>query len=93
MNNVYPNPFAYGEIEQRYCKTFFEQREASYLEPMEPVFQGNGKLSFFDNFEAPTPQLGLVDGYKSAAEVSGGDACDGGETDTTVEDDTEKNFE
>lgn len=68
--NIYPNPFGWDEIEQKVCKTFYEQREASYTEPMETVYQGNGKMAFVNNYEAPTPQLALVDGYKPKKEVS-----------------------
>lgn len=67
--SVYPNPFGYNEIEQRACKTFYEQREATRKEPMQEIYQGNGLLAFQDNYEAPTPQLALVDGYKSAEEI------------------------
>lgn len=67
--NMYPNPFGWDEVEQRACKTFYEQREASYKEPAEPVFQGNGMLSFMDNYEAPTPQIAEVDGYKAKADL------------------------
>lgn len=63
------NPFAYNEIEQRACKTFFEQREASYVDVPEPVFQGNEHLSFYHNYEAPTPQIKNVDGYKPKSEI------------------------
>ena len=68
--NIYPNPFGWNEIEQKSCKTFYEQREASYIEPMETVYQGNAKMAFVDNYEAPTPPLALVDGYKSKEELS-----------------------
>ena len=68
--NIYPNPFGWDEIEQKACNTFYEQRDASYIEPMEIVYQGNGKMAFVDNYEAPTPSLALVDGYKSKSELS-----------------------
>lgn len=67
--NIYPNPFGWDEIEQRSCKTFYEQREAVRIEPMQEVYQGNGLLAFQDNYEAPTPQLAKVDGYKAESEL------------------------
>lgn len=68
-NTIYPNPFSYNEIEQRSCETFYEQREATRLKPMEEVYQGNAALAFYDNYEAPTPQLAKIDGYKSGEEI------------------------
>lgn len=68
-NKVYPAPFSWNEVEQRECKTFFSQREASYKKPMEPIYQGNGLKAFRDNYEAPTPQIAEIDGYKSEEEI------------------------
>lgn len=71
-NSVFPNPFAYNEIEQKEYVSFFTQREASYKTVSEETFTGNGFNSFVYNEEAPTPQLKKIDGYKPASEVSGG---------------------
>lgn len=68
-NTVYPNPFEYNEVEQKQCKTFYEQREASYKEPQKTIYQGNGNLAFMDNYQAPYPELAEIDGYKSEKEI------------------------
>lgn len=69
-NDIYPNPFGWDFIEQKSNKTFMEQRDAEYKEPAEPVFQGNAIMSFRDNYEAPTPQIKEVDGYKSQSKTT-----------------------
>ena len=66
---VYLNPFGWDEIEQRSCKTFYEQREAVRKTPMQEVYQGNALQAFRDNYEAPTPQLAEVDGYKAESQL------------------------
>ena len=67
--NIYPNPFAYNEIEQTVCKTFLSQRDASYKKPQETIYQGNGLLAYKDNYEAPYPQMAMVDGFKPKEEI------------------------
>lgn len=79
-NSVFPNPFAYNEVEQKAYVSFFTQREASYKTVSDETFTGNGFNSFVYNEEAPTPQLKKIDGYKPASEVSGSTA---GSEDTT----------
>lgn len=69
-NKVYPNPFAYNVKEQKAYKSFYTQRESSYTEPAESVYQGNEMMAFMYNIEAPTPQLARVDGYKSKKELN-----------------------
>ena len=68
-NIVYPNPFAYNEIEQTVCKTFLSQREATYKKPQKPIYQGNGLLAFQNNYQAPDTQMAMVDGFKSKEEI------------------------
>ena len=58
-------------------ESFLTQREASYKEPAEEVYN-NKHLedkelfweAFRENIEAPTPQIKEVDGYKSENEIS-----------------------
>lgn len=69
--NIYPNPFAYNEIEQKEYKSFYTQREASYTEPAKETYQGNGLTAFMYNEVAPTPNIAHVDGYKSKKEIEG----------------------
>ena len=68
-NKAYPNPFGWNEIEQQGLTTFYEQRQASYKTPAQETYTGNAHEAFYDNFEAPTPQLAMVDGYKSEKEI------------------------
>lgn len=68
-NNIFPHPFAYNEEEQKGFTSFYTQRKAEYTEPTETVFQGNSLMSFRDNYEAPTPNITYVDGYKSKKEI------------------------
>lgn len=68
-NTVYPNPFGYNEIEQKQCKTFYEQREASYKKPQKPIYQGNSNLAFTQNYQGVYPQLAVIDGYKAEDEI------------------------
>ena len=63
------NPFGWDEIEQRSCKTFSDQREAVRKVPMQEVYQGNAQMAFQENYEAPTPQLAKIDGYKAESEL------------------------
>lgn len=68
--NIYPHPFAYNEEEQRAYTSFYTQRKASYIEPAETVYQGNAMMAFRDNYEAPTPNIAHIDGYKSRKEIN-----------------------
>lgn len=89
------NPFAYTMIEERGNISLMTQREASYREPAEEIYNNkkldDGKLfweSFRDNIEPPTPQIKEIDGYKSEEEVSGEE---GGSDSQDQEDNNEQN--
>ena len=83
---VTAHPFAYNMIEDNGNISLMTQREASYREPAEEVYNNkkldDGKLfweSFRDNIEPPTPQIKELDGYKSEEEVSGEEDGDDGQ--------------
>lgn len=83
---VTAHPFAYNIIEDNGNISLMTQREASYREPAEEVYNNkkldDGKLfweSFRDNIEPPTPQIKELDGYKSEEEVSQDGEDDGGQ--------------
>lgn len=81
------HPFAYDNEYYLYAdkekatkekfESFLTQREASYKESAEEVYN-NKHLedkelfweAFRENIEAPTPQIKEVDGYKSQSEIS-----------------------
>lgn len=86
------HPFSWGFKNEDKFESLMEQREASYTKPFETTFNVNNydeaELmwdTFMNNTMAPTTPLAMVDGYKSAEEVSGKDA----ETKEPVEDDTQ----
>ena len=80
------HPFAYDNEYYLYTdkekakdekfESFLTQREASYKEPAEEVYN-NKHLedkelfweAFRENIEPPTPQIKEVDGYKSESEI------------------------
>lgn len=75
---VTAHPFAYNMVEEKGNISLMTQREASYREPAEEVYNNkkldDGKLfweSFRDNIEPPTPQIKELDGYKSEEEING----------------------
>ena len=88
-NNEYYVYTEKEEAEKEKFVSFMTQRQAEYMEPAEEVYN-NKKLedaelkweSFRDNIEPPTPQLKVIDGYKSQKEISGsdGDCGDNGES-------------
>lgn len=87
-NNTLIAPFAYNNEYYLYTDretaekvkfvSFMTQREASYKEPAEEVYNykhlSDGILmreSFRENIEPPTPQIKQVDGFKSEEEIEG----------------------
>ena len=101
-NNKKPfHPFAYDNEYYLYAdkekatkekfESFLTQREASYKESAEEVYN-NKHLedkdlfweAFRENIEAPTPQIKEVDGYKSQSEIGENKEVDGYKSESEI---------
>lgn len=74
------NPFAYNIDDTIEFKSYFDQREPHRAEVCETVYNHSIEEAFFNNIDAPSPNIAHVDGYKPLSEINNAEDVEDEET-------------